>query len=356
MGNSNFFIKFYNCLINTFSSEFLINVPLFLVLIFCLVLILVVLFSVAYFTVFERKLLASLQARKGPTKVGVWGLLQPISDGVKLILKETIVPRNSFPFVFFIAPIIGFVFGFAAWSLIPFDYGIVLCDFNYGVLFIFVISIFHVYSLILAGWASNSKYAFLGALRSAAQLIAYDIPLGLSIMIIYMFVKTLNLTKIVEFQMNTGWLICFFPSIFIIYFICIVAETNRHPFDLPEAESELVSGYNVEYSATGFALFFLGEYASIMFVSMYSVTLFLGGWDVLYDSPHSFDYIITYVIIKFLLIILKLGIFISAFIYLRASLPRYKYNQLMSIGWRYLVPFALSYFLLVLVLFRLAQI
>ena len=298
----------------------------------CLILVLL---SVAFFTLLERKLLSSIQKRKGPTKVGFLGILQPVADGLKLILKETIIPRNSFLVIFFVSPILSFIFGFILWALLPFSYTSVISDLNYGVLFVFIISIFHVYSIILAGWSSNSKYSFLGSLRSSAQLIAYDISLGFIILTLFLATKTLNLGLIVEFQILNGWLVLYYPILFLIFFVCCLAETNRHPFDLPEAEAELVSGYNVEYSAAGFALFFLGEYSSMLFMSFLTVNLFLGGW---YTCGYAFVDLFFY--------FFKVVFVVYLFIFSRAAIPRYRYDKLMSIGWKFFIPITFSIFVI----------
>lgn len=303
-----------------------------------LVTIVIVLISVAFLTLLERKKLASVQNRKGPNKVGFLGILQPISDGVKLLLKETIFPQNSLLGLFFISPILAFSFGFISWALIPLgNFSSLVSDLDYGFFLIFIFSIFHVYSVILAGLASNSKYSFLGALRSSAQLIAYDISIGFIILIIFMASQTFNLSKVVEFQINNGWFIFYYPVLFVIFFICALAETNRHPFDLPEAEAELVSGYNVEYSAIGFALFFLGEYASILFMSTLTVNLFLGGWDIPF-IPFSF--------LNYIFYFIKLAFIIYLFIIIRAAIPRYRYDQLMYVGWKILLPLTFALFIL----------
>ena len=235
------------------------------------------LLAVAFFTVAERKIMGAIQRRRGPNVIGFLGLLQAIADGLKLLVKETILPSNSNLGIFLLAPVLSFILSVIGWAVIPFSDTIVLADINLGILYIFAISSLNVYGLILAGWASNSKYAFLGALRSTAQMISYEISIGFIVLSIAVCVGSLNLSTIVIAQKEIWLLIPLFP-LFVMFYISMLAETNRHPFDLPEAEAELVSGYNVEYSAMTFALFFLGEYSNMLLMSALSTVLFLGGW------------------------------------------------------------------------------
>ena len=294
------------------------------------------LLAVAFFTVAERKIMGAIQRRRGPNVIGFVGLLQAIADGLKLLVKETILPSNSNIGIFLLAPVLSFLLSVIGWSVIPFSHTVVLADINLGILYIFAISSLNVYGLILSGWASNSKYAFLGALRSTAQMISYEISIGFIILSIAVCVGSLNLSKIILAQKEIWLLIPLFP-LFVMFYISMLAETNRHPFDLPEAEAELVSGYNVEYSAMTFALFFLGEYSNMLLMSALSAVLFLGGWLPLFDIfplnllPGSVWFS------------LKVGVGVVFFILTRASLPRYRYDQLMHLGWKSFLPFAIGY-------------
>lgn len=314
-----------------------------------------VLISVAFFTLLERKKLASIQRRRGPNvEGGITGFLQPVADGIKLVFKEVILPNNSFGFIFIAAPLIAFILGFASWCFLPFGNN-VLANINYSVFFIFIISVLHVYSVILAGWSSNSKYSFFGALRSSAQLIAYDLSMGLIILTLLLSVRSFNLLDFIIFQENVGWFVFYYPVLFVIFFVCSLAETNRHPFDLPEAEAELVSGYNVEYSALGFALFFLGEYAAILFMSMLICNLFLGGtWTPAYQLEYlsllSFWEILCAIFFMFFAL-LKFLFVVYLFLIARALIPRYRYDQLMQIGWKFILPIVLGIFFYNLIVF-----
>lgn len=301
-------------------------------------LVIPLLISVAYLTIAERKLLGSIQRRKGPNVVGFLGLLQPFADGLKLFSKETIFPKDSNAFLFLLAPLITFILSLIGWSVIPLSDSVVIADLNLGVLYLFSISSLSVYGIILAGWSSNSKYPFLGALRSAAQMISYEVSIGFIIVNVCLCAGSFNISAIVLAQRDTWFIFPLFP-VFVLFYISMLAETNRHPFDLPEAESELVSGYNVEYSAVTFSLFFLGEYANILLMSTFSSVLFLGGWLPLFDVfpfnllPGSF-----WLSIKILFGILF-------FILSRAALPRYRYDQLMDLGWKSILPMSIGYLL-----------
>jgi len=294
------------------------------------------LISVAYFTIAERKIMGSIHRRKGPNVIGFLGLLQPLADGLKLFVKETIFPSNSNILIFLLAPILTFVLSLIGWSVIPFSKNIVISDINIGILYLFAISSLSVYGIIMAGWSSNSKYPFLGALRSAAQMISYEVSIGFIIVNISICSGSFNLSNIVVSQQSIWYMVPLFPM-FILFYISMLAETNRHPFDLPEAEAELVSGYNVEYSAMTFALFFLGEYANMLLMSAFSSILFLGGWLPLLNI-FPFTYIPGSIWFS-----LKIIIGVIFFILTRAALPRYRYDQLMNIGWKSFLPLSLGY-------------
>merc|ERR1712038_978133 len=308
------------------------------ILIKLITIVIPLLVSVAYLTILERKIMGSIQRRRGPNVIGYLGLLQPLADGLKLFVKETILPSNSNLFLFILAPLLTFVLSLIGWSVIPLSETIVISDLNVGILYLFAVSSLSVYGIVLAGWSSNSKYPFLGALRSAAQMISYEVSIGFIIINVAICAGSFNLSTIVDCQEN-GWYILPLLPMFIIFCISMLAETNRHPFDLPEAEAELVSGYNVEYSAMTFALFFLGEYANMLLMSAFSSILFLGGWLPLINIypinllPGSFWFS------------LKMLIGVPFFILTRAALPRYRYDQLMHIGWKSFLPISLGYLL-----------
>jgi NADH-quinone oxidoreductase subunit H len=305
-----------------------------------LALLLPFLLSVAFLTLLERKILGAMQRRRGPNVVGFFGLLQPFADALKLLVKETVLPSISNKLLFIIASILFLTVSLINFSLIPFGEGMVLVDLNLGVLFILAISSMAVYGILIAGWSSNSRYAFLGALRSTAQMISYEVAIGLVIMSIILPVGSLNLTEIVLFQKNC-WLIVPFWPLFLMFMVCILAETNRPPFDLPEAEAELVSGYNVEYSSVGFALFFIGEYANLIFMSSFCVVLFFGGW------LSMFTFIDDLVLLSPLFFVLKVMFILYIFVWCRASFPRYRYDQLMRLGWKVLLPLSISYLMFI---------
>ncbi len=300
--------------------------------------------AVAYLTLAERKIIGWMQYRKGPNVVGPFGLLQPIADGMKLFFKETIVPASANRGMFYLAPVVTFVLSLIAWAVIPFDAGLVLSDMNVGILYLFAISSLGVYGIIMAGWSSNSKYAFLGALRSAAQMVSYEVSMGFVIITVLMFVGSLNLSAIVEAQSGGFWNWHFFGILFpmfIIFFISTLAETNRAPFDLPEAEAELVSGYNVEYSSMTFAMFFLGEYANMILMAAMTTILFLGGWMSPIDAA-PFNLVPGPIWFA-----LKVASCLFVFLWVRATFPRYRYDQLMRLGWKVFLPFSLLWVVVV---------
>ena len=242
-----------------------------------LVIVVPLLISVAYFTLAERKILGAIQRRRGPNVIGVFGILQPLADGLKLFIKEAILPSSANKYVFELSPVVTFIVSLMGYAIIPFDKYAIFADINIGILYLFAMSSLGIYGIVMSGWSSNSKYAFLGALRSTAQMVSYEVSIGFIIVIIAVCVGSFNLSSIVESQQNIWYVVAFFP-LWLMFFVSALAETNRHPFDLPEAEAELVSGYNVEYSAMGFALFSLGEYANMLLMSAFNVILFFGGW------------------------------------------------------------------------------
>jgi len=333
-----------------------------------LIKIIFLLISIAYFTIAERKAMAAIQRRKGPNVVGPFGLLQPLADGLKLVVKQLLMPTKANKLIFLFAPVAILTLSLISWSVIPFslvnneesvklipvllqeyiefnekffldlEYFNILgvSKFYYSLFFLLALSSLNVYSIIIAGWSSNSKYAFLGCLRSAAQMISYEVSIGLVLLPVVLLSKSLNLTEIVLSQEKTGWY--FYPLLpcALIFFISMLAETNRTPFDLPEAEAELVAGYNVEYGSLIFAMFFLGEYSNMLLMSTLISLLFFGGW------TSSFFFFPLELVLAF-----KLTIFCFAYIVVRATLPRYKYNQLMDIGWKIFLPIMLAFFFLI---------
>ena len=295
--------------------------------------------AVAYLTLLERKVMASMQRRKGPNVVGAYGLLQPLADGLKLFLKESIVPASAHKGIFILSPILTFLLALSLWAAVPFGEGMVYADINIGVLYLFAVSSLGVYGVICSGWSSNTKYSFIGALRSAAQMISYEIGMGFILLLIFLMVGSLNLTDIVLAQKNVWFCVPLLPAT-MIWFVCILAETNRAPFDLPEAEAELVAGYFTEYSAMGFALFFLGEYSNMIMMSALTAICFFGGWYSL--LPFGLGILPGPVWLG-----IKVTLVLFGFIWVRAAFPRYRFDQLIYLGWKTFLPFLLGYYMFV---------
>jgi len=302
--------------------------------------------AMAMVTYYERKVIAAMQLRKGPNVVGFFGLLQPFADGLKLILKETIIPAQSSKIIFLMAPMVTFALALLGWAVIPISSDFVIANINVGILYLFAVSSLGVYGIIMAGWASNSKYAFLGAIRSSAQMVSYEVSIGFVIVTVLLLVGSLNLGDIVTAQGGGFWHWHAFAHwgllfpMFILFFISALAETNRHPFDMPEAEAELVAGYNVEYSSMSFALFFLGEYMNMILMSAMTSILFLGGWQPVLDmAPFT-------LVPGPLWLIFKIVFCLFVFIWARATLPRYRYDQLMRLGWKVFLPLSLFWVVL----------
>jgi len=303
-----------------------------------------IMLGVAYYTLAERKVLGFMQVRPGPNRVGPWGLLQPIADGLKLLLKEVIIPTNSNKFLFLIAPVLSLAPALAAWAVIPFDDGLILADVNAGLLYLLAMTSLGVYGVIIAGWASNSKYAFLGALRSAAQIVSYELAMGFALVCVLLAAQSMNFGEIVRGQQGGyglfGWyFIPLFPM-FVVYFIAGVAETNRAPFDLAEDEAAIVAGFHTEYSGMGFALFFLAEYANMILITALTVVMFMGGW---LNPFHGWGVLgeLTDNIPGLFWMLGKMFVFMYLFLWFRATFPRYRYDQLMRLGWKVFIPLTL---------------
>jgi NADH:ubiquinone oxidoreductase subunit H len=292
-----------------------------------------VLISVAYLTLAERKIIGYSQARKGPNVVGIYGLLQPLADGLKLFSKEMIIPNHVSIFLYFFSPILALTLGLVVWGLLPLNFYSVMSDINLGILIIFALSSVGVYAILMSGWSSNSKYAFMGSLRAAAQMISYEVSIGLIVISVILCGGTMNLLNVIQAQEQLTWFVLpLLPAAFM-FFISCLAETNRAPFDLTEGESELVSGYNVEYSSMTFALFFLAEYSHIIFMSFLFAVLFLGGWSFIISSP--------------IILFVKGTLVVFLFVWVRASFPRLRYDQLMSLLWKTYLPLSIGLILVV---------
>jgi NADH-quinone oxidoreductase subunit H len=324
------FISDYYLPLEPYISPYL---PLIITLFKILVFVIPLLTCVAYLTYAERKLIAAMQLRKGPNVVGPFGLLQPVMDGLKCFLKEIVIPTRANKWLFLGAPILTFTVALIAWAVIPVNEGWVIADINVGVLYILAISSLSVYGVIVAGWSANSRYAFLGALRAAAQMISYEVSIGLIVVSIVLSSGTMNLTEIVKSQENLWYLVPHFP-LFIMFIVSMLAETNRTPFDIPEAESELVAGFFVEYSGLAFSYFFLGEYANMILMSSLATILFLGGW----LAPFGMTFIPA-----FIWFVIKVCCCLFIFIWVRTTVPRYRFDQLMRLGWKVFLPIALTW-------------
>lgn len=306
-----------------------------------LVIILPLMGGVAYLTLAERKVIGFMQIRIGPNRVGYYGLLQPLADGLKLLFKEIIIPANSSKFLFILAPIMALAPSLAAWAVIPFSEGVVLADVNAGLLYLLAMTSLGVYGIIIAGWASNSKYAFLGAVRSAAQIVSYEIAMGFALVCVLMASQSMNVSDIVRGQQGSfgllNWYILPLFPMFLVYLIAGVAETNRAPFDMAEGESEIVAGFHVEYSGMAFALFFLAEYANMILIAFLTAIMFLGGWlSPLPFLPDSFIWLLA-----------KVSFVLFLFLWFRATFPRYRYDQLMRLGWKVFIPLTIVWVVVV---------
>jgi len=318
---------------------------------FIVAIVLPLLLGVAYLTLWERKFIGWIQIRIGPNRVGPLGLLQPIADVLKLLVKEIIVPTNANKGLFLLAPVLMIAPALAAWAVIPWSPTLVLSDINAGLLYIMALSSMGVYGVIVAGWASNSKYAFLGAMRSAAQMVSYELAMGFALVVVLMVSASLNLSDIVEAQ-GKGWFaskgltflswnwLPLLPML-VVYFVSGVAETNRAPFDVVEGESEIVAGHMIEYSGMSFAMFFLAEYVNMYLISALTAVMFFGGWQAPFDSP------LTSLVPPFAWLLIKIFVIVSMFLWIRATFPRYRYDQIMRLGWKVFIPLTIVWIVVV---------
>ena len=312
-----------------------------------LLIVIPLMLAVAYLTYAERKVIGYIQARIGPNRVGPWGLLQPIADGLKLALKEVIFPARSNLYLFLVAPVLAIGPALAAWAVMPFDAGLVLADIDAGLLYILAITSMSVYGVVIAGWASNSRYAFLGALRSAAQVVSYEIAMGFALVGVLIAAGSLNLGEIVLAQQGgfLHWYWLPLLPLFVVYFVSGVAETNRAPFDIAEGESEIVAGFHVEYSGMAFAVFFLAEYADMILISMLAATMFMGGW----LSPFEGTFLAPVFawVPGLVWLLAKTCVFLFIYLWIRATFPRYRYDQIMRLGWKIFIPVTLVWLVIV---------
>lgn len=313
-----------------------------------LLIVAVLMLAVAYLTLAERKVIGYIQMRIGPNRVGPRGLLQPIADGMKLLLKEIIVPTRSNLYLFVLAPVLAIGPALAAWAVIPFDAGMVLADINAGLLYVLAITSMGVYGIVIAGWASNSRYAFLGAMRSAAQVVSYEIAMGFALVGVLIAAGSLNLSEIVMAQQGgiLSWYWLPLLPLFVVYFISGVAETNRAPFDIAEGESEIVAGFHVEYSGMAFAIFFLAEYADMILISILAATLFMGGWLSPFEGIPVLESMFAWVP-GLVWLLLKTSMFLFIYLWVRATFPRYRYDQVMRLGWKVFIPVTLVWLVII---------
>lgn len=313
-----------------------------------LLIVALLLLAVAYLTLAERKIIGYIQMRIGPNRVGPRGLFQPIADGLKLLMKEVIVPTRSNLYLFVLAPVLAIGPALAAWAVMPFDASLVLADINAGLLYVLAITSMSVYGIVIAGWASNSRYAFLGAMRSAAQVVSYEIAMGFALVGVLIAAGSLNLSDIVLAQQGgiLHWYWLPLLPLFVVYFVSAVAETNRAPFDMAEGESEIVAGFHVEYSGMAFALFFLAEYADMILLSMLAATLFMGGWLSPFEGIPLLESLFSWVP-GLVWVLLKTSLFLFVFLWIRATFPRYRYDQIMRLGWKIFIPVALVWIIII---------